>query len=226
MQPPFTSEQFFELFRLYNRTVWPMQLVLITVAFVTGALSIASPRFSRFIVVGLAALWVWMALAYHVSFLAALTPAAYLFAALSLTEAGLLVWHGLRTQRLRFAVPRERSAMIVGAVLLVFALLGYPALAYAVGQQYPAVPTFGLPCPTTIFTFGLLTWCARPVPRSVLWIPTAWALIGTVAAIRLGAQEDFTLLPAAALALAVILWPQVQRKLTATKAESAIQLWF
>ena len=211
MRPPFTAERFFDVFRDYNVGVWPMQPVLLTVALVLVSLALASPRSSRVVVAGLAALWAWMALAYHLAYFAGLTPAAYLFAGAFLAEAGLLAWHGVRTRRLHFALPRESSATAVGGVLVAFALIGYPALAHALGQRYPAVPTFGLPCPTVIFTFGLLTWCVRPVPRSVLWIPAAWALLGNSAALHLGAREDFALLPAAVLALGFLLWPRKQR---------------
>lgn len=46
-----------------------------------------------------------------------------------------------------------------------------PSLGVAIGHTYPAQPTFGLPCPTTIFTFGLLLWVRPPVPWSLLVIP-------------------------------------------------------
>jgi hypothetical protein len=206
MRTPFTAEQFFDVFRRYNLSVWPMQAVLIAVALVLVALALASPRSSRLVVAGLAGLWAWMALAYHLAFFAALTPAAFIFAAAFLIQAALLAWHGVRTRRLHFAISREPVATTVGALLIAYALMGYPALAYEMGQRYPAVPTFGLPCPTVIFTFGLLTWCVRPIPRSVLWIPAAWALLATTAAVEFGVGEDFGLLPAALLALGVILW--------------------
>lgn len=224
MQQPFTSEQFFEVFRLYNLSVWPLQLVLMLGAILLAASAIGSPRLSRYVAMGLAALWVWMAVAYHFAFLAKLTPAAYGFGALFLVQAALLAWHGLRTRRIRFAAPTDAPATIVGAVLMVFALLAYPALAHQLGQRYPAVPTFGLPCPTTIFTFGLLTWAVRPIPRSVLWIPMAWALIGTMAALRFGAREDFSLIPAALLALSVILRPQSHERPTLQRFESPFQV--
>jgi hypothetical protein len=226
MGTPFAAEQFFDVFRRYNVSVWPMQVVLLAVALVLVALALSSPRSSRFVIGGLAALWAWMGIAYHLAFFADLNPAAYLFAAAFLAEAALLAWHGLRTRRLHFAVPRETATTIVGAVLIAFALVGYPALAYALGQRYPAVATFGLPCPTVIFTFGLLTWCVRPVPRSVLWIPAAWALLGSTAAISLGARQDFGLLPAAIIALGFMLWPRKRRTSHATKIERPFQLGF
>ena len=88
------------------------------------------------------------------------------------------------------------------------------------------MPTFGLPCPTLIFTFGLLTWCVRPVPRSVLWIPAAWALLGSTAAIGFGARQDFGLLPAAIIALGFMLWPRKRRMSHAMKIERPFQLGF
>ena len=128
MGAPFTAEQFFDVFRHYNVSVWPMQSILLAVAVVLVALALAWPRSSRVVLLGLAVLWVWMALAYHVAFFADLTPAAYLFAAAFLVEAALLAWHGLRTRRLHFAVSRERSMTVVGGALITFALIGYPAI--------------------------------------------------------------------------------------------------
>jgi hypothetical protein len=211
MMPPFSSEQFFDVFRLYNLSVWPIQAVLVTIAVLVIVLATAVPHFSRLVVVGLVALWSWMALAYHLVFFTKLTPAAYLFAGLFFLQAVLLAWHGLWTRKLHLATPRTPAATLVGALLIAFAIVGYPLLAYQLGQRYPGVPTFGLPCPTLIFTFGVLAWCAYPVPRAVLVIPVAWALVGTSAAVRLGVPEDFSLLPAAVLGLVVMLRPPRRR---------------
>jgi hypothetical protein len=226
MRTPFTVGQFFDVFRQYNQGVWPMQPILLAVALVLIALALVSPRSSRLVVAGLGAFWAWMALAYHLAFFSTLTPAAYVFAAAFLVEATLLAWHGLHTRRLHFALPREPSATIVGTLLIAYAIIGYPAIAYVLGQQYPAVPTFGLPCPTVIFTFGMLAWCVRPIPRSVLVIPVAWALLGTSAALDFGVWEDFGLLPSALLAMAVILWPRSPHDRSEAKPKRPLQLGF
>jgi hypothetical protein len=61
---------------------------------------------------------------------------------------------------------------------------------------------FGVtPCPTTIFTFGVLLLSARPLPALLLVIPLAWAAIGGSAAVLLGVREDLTLTAAAAIAV-------------------------
>ena len=226
MRTPFSADQFFDVFRRYNLAVWPMQPVLVAMALLLVALALTSPRSSRFVIAGLAALWAWMALAYHLAFFAALTPVAYLFAAAFLVEAGLLAWHGLRTRRLHFARPLAPSATVVGGVLVAFALLGYPALAFELGQRFPAVPTFGLPCPTVIFTFGLLAWSMRPIPWSVLVIPAAWTLVASTAAANFGVGEDFAMVPAAILAIGFALWPRKRRTPVETKRDHPLQLGF
>lgn len=88
------------------------------------------------------------------------------------------------------------------------------------------MPTFGVPCPTVIFTFGVLTWCLRPVPRSVLVVPVLWALLGVSAATSLGAVEDLGLPIAALLALGVILRPLAHRPHHEPPARRPMQLGF
>jgi hypothetical protein len=53
---------------------------------------------------------------------------------------------------------------------------------------------FGVaPCPTTIFTFGLLLWANKPVPVYILVIPLIWSIIGTMAAVSLQVPQDYGL---------------------------------
>jgi hypothetical protein len=87
---------------------------------------------------------------------------------------------------------------------VVYALAVYPLIGYLSGHRYPATPTFGAPCPTTIFTFGLLLWISERVPWRVAIIPAAWALIGTFAAVRLSVPQDYGLLVAAVATVALL----------------------
>lgn len=58
------------------------------------------------------------------------------------------------------------------------------------------MPTFGLPCPTTVFTIGLLAFLKRPYPRSVFIVPILWCLVGFQAAFLLGVPQVLGLLVA------------------------------
>lgn len=203
MRTPFTTDQFFDIFRRYNEAVWPTQWLLLIAALV--ALGIAlRPRagVDRVPAMVLAGLWLWMGAIYHLTFFRRINPAAVLFGTAFVAQAALFAWFGVR-RGLRFAAPRGWSGMAGGALML-FALGVYPLLGYAAGHRYPATPTFGLPCPTTIFTLGLLLWAWPAPPRLLLVIPSLWAIVGTAAALQLGVPQDFGLAAALAVILATL----------------------
>ena len=66
MIPPFTPQQFIEVFVRYNEAVWPAQLALNGVALAVLALLFAPP--GRAIAALLAVLWAWTGIAYHFLF--------------------------------------------------------------------------------------------------------------------------------------------------------------
>jgi len=199
---PFTPEQFFAVFTRYNREVWPMQFVLLALAVLCVAFLLSRREWaSRQVAKLLAALWAWMAVAYHFQQFAKINPAAWAFGALCLLGAAAFVWYGVVKKTLAFS-PVGGARGAAGWLLIAFALVVYPAIGYALGHRYPAAPTFGLPCPTTIFTLGLLLFAVPPVPKLVWVVPLVWAAVGSVAAFQLGVLQDLALLVAGALALA------------------------
>lgn len=211
MALPFTIDQFFGVFAAYNDAVWPAQLFLLGLAGLALVL-VAFPRTwsGRAVSSILAFLWAWLALAYHLAFFASINPLAYLFAALSAAGALLFVWQGVARPNLRFQLARS-ARVAVGVALVVFALFIYPAWSVYSGHGYPAMPTFGLPCPTTLFTMGLLTFLVPPYPRSTLVVPVLWCLVGAQAAFVLGVWPDLGLLVAAAVGAVLIARSSVPR---------------
>jgi len=201
---PFTSGQFFGVFAAYNNAVWPAQIFLVALAALALAF-VAFPRpwSGRGVSVILAVLWAWLAMAYHIAYFASINPLAYVFAAVSAAGAAVFIWQGVIRRTLRFKFARSARAA-VGVVLIVFALFIYPAWSVYSGHAYPALPTFGLPCPTTFFTIGLLALLVRPYPRSVLVVPVLWSLVGLQAAFLLGVWQDLGLLVAATIGAVLI----------------------
>lgn len=98
----------------------------------------------------------------------------------------------------------SRPKAVAGAALIVFALVVYPVWSAYAGHPYPATPTFGLPCPTTIFTIGMLCFAVPPTPRSPLIVPLLWCLVGAQAAFLLGVQPDLGLIAAGAVSVALL----------------------
>lgn len=203
MDLPFTSAQFFDVFRRYNEAIWPNQSLLFLVAVLTVALVAAGGRNGRSVTATLGFLWLWMAIAYHFAFFRHINPAAIGFAVLFAVEGVLLAVKGVREEMLVFRIRGGLTA-IVGGMLVAYALIVYPVIGYTLGQRYPAIPTFGLPCPTTIFTLGVLSWGTPAIVKKLALIPVIWALIAGQAAFSLGVWEDLGL-PAAAALLVVIL---------------------
>jgi hypothetical protein len=196
MQLPFTAEQFFNVFRTYNEAVWPAQVVLHVLALMALGLVFRPRRWSGAVVSAIiAGLWAWLGLAYHLAFFAAINPLAYVFAGFSAAGAAVFFWQGVVRRRLEFRWSNTPRA-IAGLALVAFALVVYPAWTTHAGHPYPALPTFGLPCPTTLFTLGLLGLAVSPYPRSPLVVPVAWCFVGAQAAFLLGVQADLALIVA------------------------------
>lgn len=59
----------------------------------------------------------------------------------------------------------------------------YPLIGLIVTHPYPETPSFGVaPCPTTIFTLGLLLLVRHPRPWLLAAVPLLWSVLGGSAA--------------------------------------------
>lgn len=203
---PFTGEQFFNVFAQYNTAVWPFQIVLNLLALAALALSFSRAAYSnRLIAAILAFLWVWIGLVYHLIHFTTINPAAYLFGAAFILQGLLFVLAGGLRQTLSFQ-PHRNGYTLAGGFFMLYGLLIYPILGYFLGHVYPYSPTFGLPCPTVIFTFGLLLWTDKKLPKYLLVIPLLWSLLGFSAAIQWGVLEDVMLVITGLVATAMIVY--------------------
>ena len=192
MNLPFTLEQFLDVFAQYNNTIWPFQIILYLLAL--GAIfSAAMPAsFSqRVVLIVLGFFWLWMGVIYHIVFFSPINPAAYGFGILFVIQGLLFLWSA-RKNTITFSVTSGWRDS-VGSLFIAYGLVLYPLLGLYVGHVYPSSPTFGAPCPTTIFTFGILIW-SRGLPLYLLIVPVLWSLIGFTAALTLGIYEDVGLL--------------------------------
>jgi hypothetical protein len=205
MKLPFTLQQFLDVFTRYNQFVWPMQVVLVLFALSAVLLSFKKiAAADKLITLLLSFFWLWMGIVYHIVFFSEINKAAYLFGGLFILEGILWLYSGLVKNSFRFRF-RPGLAGYTGLGLVLVALLLYPAIGYLLGHVYPASPTFGLPCPTTIFTWGILLWSGKKVPLLLIIIPLLWSFIGFMAALQLGIREDVLLLLAGIVAGTILL---------------------
>jgi len=205
MRLPFTIEQFFAVFAAYNAAIWPAQIAAYGLGLaVVGMLLWDSMIGKRLVLFILAGIWAWNGIVYHFGFFTPINPMGRGFSALFLLQAILFVASAISANDLRFKFRWDLRSTI-GLSLILYALLIYEVIGYASGHGLMKGPLFGVaPCPTTIFTIGVLLLANG---RWVIWlaiIPIIWSLIGSSAAGLLGVPEDFGLAVSAGALLIVL----------------------
>lgn len=204
MRIPFTVEQFLDVFARFNAAIWPAQVGAYLLGVATLVLAVqGGRRASRATAILLGGAWAFVGVAYHALFFSAVNPLAPAFAAAFAVEGVLLALAGLRDRlSFRFA-PTARH--VVGLALVAYAAVVYPLLGVAFGHGYPRAPMFGVaPCPTTIFTFGILLLAEAKVPGWLLPVPFVWSLVGVSASLQLGMREDLGLAVAGTFGTALL----------------------
>lgn len=207
MRLPFGSEAFFEIFRIYNTGIWPLQVLIYLVSLmVLGWLIKQHKLAGKAVFYLLALLWLINGIGYHLIYFSAINKAAFAFGAMFVIQALIYVRHAWE---LPPTAPKIKAVRwVTAAVLIGYAMFFYPLIGYYSGHQYPRAPVFGVaPCPTTIFTFGILLITDR-IRWQLYVIPLIWTLVGSSAAFMLGVQEDFGL----ALAAIIFIGLQMSRR--------------
>ena len=199
---PFTIAEFLGVFVAYNAAIWPAQIA----AYMLGVIAVAALwlKQPRLILAILAFMWLGNGIGYHYLFFCVINPAAPLFAGFFVLEAVLFAACAVGTGKLSFRIGCDFRTG-AGLASIFYAIIIYPVLGLWAGHGFMAGPMFGVaPCPTTIFTIGMLL-LARG--RWVVWlsiVPILWSAIGLAAALQLGMLEDFAL-PVAGLLLLLAL---------------------
>ena len=206
MNPPFTIKQFLGVFKNYNQAVFPMQILFYLISGVAIYLvikpNLKSDKIFSFI---LSFFWLWMGVVYHILFFTEINKAAYVFGGFFIVQSILFLIFGIFQNRFSFRFQNNKYG-IFGIILITFSLIIYPILGYFFGHIYPSSPTFGLPCPTTIFTFGFLLLNQKKCPTLILIIPFIWSIIGFMASFQFGIFEYTGLIVASLIATSLLVY--------------------
>jgi hypothetical protein len=212
---PFTQEQFLDIFSQYHAMTWPFVYVvhLVAILLIVHLIWSNKPLMDANLVLSfLGVLWVWMGIVYHWIHFATINPAAKFFSVGFVIQGICLLVESARSNRIDLGATPRRTQIATG-VLIVYALVIYPLLGLWMGHVYPAAPIFGLPCPTTIFTFGMLLLLhnddGRPLRRLYI-LPALWSIVATYAAISMSIVQDWAL-PVAAIVTIMLMRAQPRR---------------
>jgi hypothetical protein len=209
MHLPFTESEFLFLFAQFNRMFWPVELLMWALTAAAAVWMARSARRGQFVLLLLAAHWLWNGLAFHAVMFTQINPRANVFAAMFVVQGLLFAWAGRRNL---LTFEWEASLRQLAGLFFVAASLAYPALVLLTGHRLPAAPAFAVPCPTALFTVGALLCATSPVPRWLLIIPLAWSVIGGSAAFTLHVTPDLLLLAGAGALVPLLLPPRMRAR--------------
>lgn len=215
MDLPFTAAQFFQVIEDYNSSLFPAQIILLLSGAIAFMLLYSKSRLkSIWIGAVLAILWLWTGIAYHLLYFTSINPAAYIFGSLFIIQGIVFAREAFISRKLEFIfMPNLRGYM--GLFFILFGLILYPIILFWMEKSWVSVISMGLPCPTTILSFGFMIQSTEKFPKYLLIVPSLWAIIGTSAAFHFGVYPDFMII-ASALAAFIFLVGNKRRKVIET----------
>lgn len=199
-----TLEQFFNVVKVYNLTIWPMQVVAYILGVLALILAIKKTKYSsRIISAILVFFWLWVGFIFSRIYFIKVFNMAGIYVVLLIIQGIILLIFGVFRPNISFRF-KPNVYSIIGIFFIIYAMICYPAIEYILGRGYPKILPFGLvPCPTIIFTFGLFLWTDKKLPKFILIIPLILAISGFLA-IVLGIWEDIGLIIAGILGTIMI----------------------
>jgi hypothetical protein len=194
----FSVHSYYRLFELYNRAIWPAQILALALPIaILVLLRRAEARRARFITALLAVCWLWVAVVFHAHRYATLTWSARYFAWGFGVEATLLLWTALRG-RLIF----ERR--LAGLAIFLAALVVPPLIGPLLGRTWRQVEVFGVaPDPTAVATVGILLLAAGRVRWELIALPLIWCAVSGATLLSMHAPDAAIPIAAAVLGLSM-----------------------
>ena len=195
----FSARTYYRLFELYNRAIWPAQLLALLLGLaIVWQLHRAGARQGVIVAAILSAGWLWTAWGYFLEQYDTINWAARYFAIGFAIEALLLVWLGTMRGRLLFQPYRDWISR-AGLMLFLFALVVQPFIGPLVGRSWKQAEIFGVtPDPTVLATLGILLTVDKRLPWGLLIIPLIWCALSGATLWTMG-SPDAWIMPGAAV---------------------------
>lgn len=208
-------EEFFNTLQTYNETVVPVTVLTFALGAVAVFLAVRKTKYSdKAISAVLSFLWIWSGVVFFILFYGpaevvflnvTMSGAWYVAGVLWIIQSFIFLLAGVLKSSLSFKLDND-SRSIIGAAMIVYAIILYPLIGFLTGFSYPKYPIFGVaPCPVTIFTFGLLQWTDKKPPIFAAIIPLVWALLGIMPVLALSVYADIGLILSGIIGFPLIL---------------------
>ena len=201
----FSLQAYTGLFELLNTTLWPVHLFTLALGLAAGALVLTGHRTGHRIVWALLGLlWFWTGWHFLYVQYAAINWAAEYVAPVFWLQGLLFLLFAVapKCPEIRYAgTASDRTAM----GLYLFALIGYPAAAFALGRPLHSVEFLGISVdPGVTATLAILVLSRGGLARLGWIVPLTWCALTGLTLWMLGSPEFFIAPLMAVLALVAV----------------------
>ena len=189
----FSLEEFLVVLESYNLDIWPLQIIAYVLILLVLFISLKPAKYSpKIILAALSFFWLFTGIVFCFIYWAPSHIFGYIFG-ICCTAQGLLFFYSLFRSDITIGLP-SKTIMLIGILFILYAMIGYQILGYYLDHIYPKFFAVGLvPCPTSIFTFGLFVMMNTKIPIKYVAIPFMISLGGFLAVYN-GIYEDIGLI--------------------------------
>jgi len=189
----FSIEEFLLVLESYNLAIWPFQIFAYILVVLVLFFSFKPTKYSPKIILSiLSFFWLFTGIVFCFIYWAPSHIFGYIFG-ICCTIQGLLFLYSIIRSDITISPP-DKTYKLIGLLFVLYAIIGYQIFGYYLGHIYPKFFAVGLvPCPTTIFTFGIFLIINKRIPIQYFVIPLIISLGGFLAAYN-GIYEDIGLI--------------------------------
>jgi len=207
----FSTEDFLVALETYNLAIWPIQVfTYFLIALALFVLFKPSNYSVKIVLAVLSMFWLFNGIVFCFIFWSPSHLFGYIFGILCVIQ-GFLFLYSIKVSDMTIGSP-DKTYTLIGLLFVFYAIIGYQIIGYFLGHIYPKFFPAGLvPCPTTIFTFGIFLIIHNKTPLQYYIIPLIISLGGFLAAYN-GIYEDIGLIIAGVLGTILIIGRNAQFK--------------
>jgi hypothetical protein len=194
-----------DYFESYNKRIYPLQVVMAVLAIGLVGLQFLLPGVTATILINtflsITFGWIGVAFLFLMGDMGKRIPFASYATTLTYLPLVVIFIADIFSRQAAYKIPTPGWRLYVSLFMMFWGIILYPLSGYMIGHRYPRVPLFGaMPCPTNIFTIGVLTaFASNSLEITALFILSSMAVVRAVKATILGYEgerirEDFALL--------------------------------
>jgi len=188
----FSLKEFLIVLESYNLDIWPLQIIAYVLILLVLFFSLKPTKYSaKIVLVVLSFFWLFTGIVFCFLYWTTSHIFGYIFGIFCVLQGFIFLYSIIKSDITIGST--DKTYTLIGVLFVLYAIIGYQILGYYLGHIYPKFFAVGLvPCPTTIFTFGIFLIINKKIPIKYFVILLMISLGGFLAAYN-GIYEDIGL---------------------------------